>query len=83
MSQNPPWFDDLLHGLAEIARADLKALDAGERPSPGNDVAFTRALIAREQFLADMDRLTTAPGATAAEVAQAAAGILTLAAEGD
>jgi hypothetical protein len=78
-STNPPWFVELTTGLAEIARLNNEAGDAGRAPV-ADSLAFTRALTARSQFLDAMEQLATAPGATAAEVEQVAAGILGLAA---
>lgn len=78
-STDPPWFDELASGLAEIARVNNEARDAGDEPV-ADSLAFTRALTARWQFLDAMEQITTAPGATPAEIEQAAAGILRLAA---
>lgn len=84
MSSNPPWFDALAEGLFAIARARRVACESGAEDDGdiGPELAFIGGLLARERFLADMERLATAPGATAAEVEQAAAGILALAAIG-
>lgn len=61
---NPPWFD----GLMQLAG------DGYATAGP----AFIRAAAAQESFLADIERLITAPGATREAVEQAAAGILAL-----
>jgi hypothetical protein len=73
---------DYLDALIERA-VYLAMLNGAVATMASSMHACPEAWDARARFLADMDRLTTAPGATAAEVEQAAAGILALAAEGD
>lgn len=80
-SSNLTSCDIYLEGLFALARESRAASDAGDAWEPGWSQTYANAMVAREQFLDAVDRLTTAPGVTVDEARQAAAGILALASE--
>jgi hypothetical protein len=73
---------DRLDALIERA-VDLTMLNGVVAAMAASQLACPEAWAARARFLADLNRLETLPGVSAAEVEQAAAGILALADQGD